>query len=194
MNGKRKPLSTNQAEGLAVVVAMVALYYVFVLLVPFFRSSADPAVPFGIEEAGTLAVALDIDGQERGVFFLPSGTGVAGLLAASGAAPASVAGASDGRSLLAGDKVYFTSASKSLAIIGRISGAQSLALDLPLDINRVTLEELVLVPGIGDKTAVQIIALRVKKGRFRAMDELMEIRGLKEKKLSHLSRYLRVLP
>ena len=194
MIGKHRPLTKTQAEGLAVVVAMTALFYVFVLLVSFFRPFADTTVPFGIDDPGTLAVALNADGQERGVFFMPPGTTVADLLSASGAAPASSLDGSDDRPLLASDKVYVTSASKSLAVIGRMGGAQSLALDLPLDINRLALEELVLVPGIGDKMAVEIIALREKKGRFRTLDELKEIRGIKEKKLSHLRRFLRVLP
>jgi competence protein ComEA len=62
-----------------------------------------------------------------------------------------------------------------------------------LDINRATLAELVAVPGIGSRTAQAIIDLRSKKGSFARLDELLEVRGIKEKKLAVLSSHLTVV-
>jgi competence ComEA-like helix-hairpin-helix protein len=63
-----------------------------------------------------------------------------------------------------------------------------------LDINRATLAELVAVPGLGSRTAQAIIDLRSKKGSFSKLDELLEVRGIKEKKLAQLSAHLTVSP
>jgi competence ComEA-like helix-hairpin-helix protein len=62
-----------------------------------------------------------------------------------------------------------------------------------LDINRATMEELVGVPGIGSNMAKAIVGLRSKKGSFSKIDELLEVRGIKEKKLAALSEYLTVV-
>ena len=63
-----------------------------------------------------------------------------------------------------------------------------------LDVNRATLAELVAVPGVGDRMAQAIVDLRAKKGSFARIDELLEVRGIKEKKLAALTAYLVVVP
>lgn len=62
-----------------------------------------------------------------------------------------------------------------------------------LDLNRVSLEELIGVPGIGPHVAQAIIDLRSKKGSFSRIEELLGITGIKEKKLAALSGYLEVI-
>jgi competence protein ComEA len=63
-----------------------------------------------------------------------------------------------------------------------------------LDINRATLAELVAVPGIGSRMAQAIVDLRSKKGSFARLDDLLEVPGIKEKKLASLTAYLVVVP
>lgn len=63
-----------------------------------------------------------------------------------------------------------------------------------LDINRATLAELVSVPGIGSQTAQAIIDLRTKKGSFAKLEDLLEVRGIKEKKLAQLALHITVVP
>ncbi len=48
----------------------------------------------------------------------------------------------------------------------------------PININTATFDELVLLPGIGDKTAARIIERREKAGAFKSLDELTEIKGM----------------
>lgn len=55
--------------------------------------------------------------------------------------------------------------------------------------NRATKEELILLPGIGPKTADSIIELRKKK-RLNSLDDLKEISGMGEAKLQHLEPWL----
>ena len=63
-----------------------------------------------------------------------------------------------------------------------------------LDLNRVSREELVGVPGIGPRMAQTIIDLRTKKGSFTRVEELLEVTGIKEKKFAALTKYLEVVP
>lgn len=74
--------------------------------------------------------------------------------------------------------------------------AAAAARELPrkLDLNRVSAEELVGVPGIGPSTAQAIVELRAKKGGFTRVEELLEVTGIKEKKLAAIAGYLEVTP
>ena len=63
-----------------------------------------------------------------------------------------------------------------------------------LDLNRVSREELVGVPGIGPALAQAIVDLRSKKGAFIRVEELLEVTGIKEKKLASIAVYLEVKP
>ena len=68
------------------------------------------------------------------------------------------------------------------------------ALKLPgektININNAGIKDLVLLPGIGEKTAQKIIDLRTKKGRFTNLDELMEVRGIGKTRLNNIERFL----
>jgi competence protein ComEA len=74
--------------------------------------------------------------------------------------------------------------------IEEISAARRLALGLPVDLNRASEGDLSLVPGIGERMAVQIVQLRIERGEFRNLSDLMAVPGIKEKKLNGLKGYL----
>lgn len=53
-------------------------------------------------------------------------------------------------------------------------------------INSASLEELMEITGVGEKTAQAIIEYRNTYGIFKTMEELMNIRGIGEKKLAKM--------
>jgi len=71
-----------------------------------------------------------------------------------------------------------------------MNAATRLALGLPVDINLVGFDDLRMIPGVGNKLAADIVALREKKGRFKKLDQLTEVKGIKDNKLAKLSPYL----
>lgn len=191
-------LTGQQAGGLAVMVALAVLLYVVNILIPLGGSSATRAEPFSTREKGMLTIALNMNGQERGVYFMPPGATISDLmLAIRTTIPAKFGRDMGSRRLLNGDAVYLTSVAPALGTpflercphVGKMSAAQSLALDLPVDINKASFEDLILVPGIGEKTAAQIIALREAKGSLHSLEELQELSGMKEKKFDKLKKY-----
>ena len=187
------PMDRRQAEGLAVLAVIAVLFYAVKLLSPALWPLSTSTAPCTEENKTTKAVALNREGQEAGVFFLPAEATIADLLLAAGAPNTPLIGRSNVRGLRAGDKVYLAAAS-AVPVSGKMNAAELLALNLPVDINRADFEELVLVPGIGKKTAALIIALRERKKGFSSLRELEEIKGIKEKKLAGLQKYLCVLP
>ena len=55
-----------------------------------------------------------------------------------------------------------------------------------------TSEELQQVPGIGPATAQKILQMRKSYGPFKSVDDLLAIRGLGEKRLDKMRKYLTV--
>ena len=64
--------------------------------------------------------------------------------------------------------------------------------DLVVDLNDATQAELNLLPGVGEKLASDILKYREEAGGFHSVDELMQIRGIKEGRLLSLKKYITV--
>ena len=56
----------------------------------------------------------------------------------------------------------------------------------PLDINKATREELIALPGIGEKIAENIILLRSASGPFKNIEDLKKVKGVTDALLAGL--------
>ncbi len=56
----------------------------------------------------------------------------------------------------------------------------------PLNVNSASQEELTVLPGIGPVTAERIVAYRTKKGPFKTVDDLILIKGIGQKTLEKI--------
>ena len=63
---------------------------------------------------------------------------------------------------------------------------------IPLDLNRVSMEDLCLIPGIGESLAQEIIAYRERRRGFRSVEELKNVKGIGEKKYRVFKSYFSV--
>ena len=59
-----------------------------------------------------------------------------------------------------------------------------------VDVNRAASIELQTLPGIGEKLAAAIIAYREERGPIQDMDELLNVRGIGQKRLDAIRPYL----
>src|SRR5687767_9017422 len=50
-----------------------------------------------------------------------------------------------------------------------------------INLNTATVDQLVTLPGIGQKTAERILEYRTKNGGFKKIEELMNVKGIGEK-------------
>jgi competence protein ComEA len=66
--------------------------------------------------------------------------------------------------------------------IQRMEANKLLVFSIPLDLNRASVEDLCLIPGIGESLAREIVTYRERRKRFRSVDELKNVRGFGEKK------------
>jgi competence ComEA-like helix-hairpin-helix protein len=73
-----------------------------------------------------------------------------------------------------------------------LPGASQLALGQRIDLNRVGVSDLAALPGIGLKMAETIIRDREERGPFRSIEDLMRVKGIKEKKFSQIQPFIKV--
>ncbi len=74
----------------------------------------------------------------------------------------------------------------SLLVVSLLIPA-ALAQEVPkVDLNRADQEELESLPGVGPHLAAQILEYREKLGPFQRVEDLMNVRGIGEKKFQQL--------
>ena len=64
----------------------------------------------------------------------------------------------------------------------------------PLVLNTATIEQLEQLPGVGPRTAQDIVKFREKSGPFRRVEDLLAIRGITKRRLEKLRPYIVVTP
>jgi competence ComEA-like helix-hairpin-helix protein len=68
-------------------------------------------------------------------------------------------------------------------------GGCSIPFSIPLDLNRISLEDLCLIPGIGESLAQEIVVYRERRRRFGSVEELKNVKGIGEKKYKNLKGF-----
>lgn len=61
-----------------------------------------------------------------------------------------------------------------------------------ININTAAKEELIAIPGIGDKISDKIIIYREENGSFKNIEEIMNVKGIKRKKFEKMKAYITV--
>jgi competence protein ComEA len=77
-------------------------------------------------------------------------------------------------------------------ILGTMEVRKLLALSIPLDLNRVSVEDLCLIPGIGESLAREIVTYRERRKGFRSVEELINVKGIEKKKYQSFKTFFTV--
>jgi comEA protein len=64
--------------------------------------------------------------------------------------------------------------------------------ELSININSADKNDLMNLPGIGEKTAQRIIEFRNKVGKFKSIEDLKEVKGIRNTKLEKIRKYIYV--
>ena len=76
--------------------------------------------------------------------------------------------------------------------LGRMEANKLLVFSIPLDLNRVSAEDLCHVPGIGESLASEIVSYRRRKGGFRSLEELKHVTGIGEQNWKSFHSYFKI--
>ena len=181
-------VSEGQKLG-ALTVLMLSLFYYGFSLFQARQPVPESPIPWGRQEAEGVAIEVR-GGRAEGIYFMPQGTTLDQI--------SKVAGMPEGDARLRSpeqgitDGALLTISPAGEATLGEMAAARRLALGLRIDLNRASEGDLSLVPGIGDRMAAQIVQLRLEKGAFHDLADLVAVPGIKEKKLNSLKDYLMV--
>ena len=67
---------------------------------------------------------------------------------------------------------------------------KSTVLEGKLNVNTASAEQLTMLPGIGEATAKNIMDYRTQNGNFKAVDDLLKVKGIGEKTLEKMKGYV----
>jgi competence protein ComEA len=183
-------LFRRQIDGAIVVIAAAVLVHVCV----YFYVAYKPGVktlPYKDTHSGPVIVEIAGSAGNDGIYYVPVDTDVKTLLGYAGMHHTERFDPKTMETPLStGQRVLIDS--RGQLTVGEMENATRLACDLPIDINRAGVSDLVLIPGVGEKTAWKIIAQRNRMGGFQRIEDLMKIRGIKKGKFNRLKRYVTV--
>jgi competence protein ComEA len=85
-------------------------------------------------------------------------------------------------------------AGRATLSVGQMAASSLFVLGIPADLNRVSAVDLALLTGVSRSLAERIVAERERRGGYRSLDELDEVKGVGPATLERLSTYLVVRP
>ena len=159
------------------------------LHLPRAGSAAEPdAAPSDSTVAGEITYAHAAGAVSRpGVYRVPPGARVADLLDAAGGptGDADVDQLNLAAPVADGERIYVPKRGEAPPPAAGTAPTGA-AKSGPVNLNSATLEQLDALPGVGPATAQAILDYRAQHGRFRSVEELLEVRGIGEAKLADL--------
>ena len=181
----------------AVAVAVAVVVGGWLLLrdpAPPVESTLPMAEPASTTVPAPVEVVAHVSGAvaRPGLYTVGAGARVADLVTAAGgpAGDADLDRLNLAALVVDGAKVHVPTVGEPMPTTGPGGGAGSLV--GPLDLNTASEDELDELPGVGPATAAAIVQARTRGGPFRAVDDLLEVRGIGPAKLEAIRELVRV--
>lgn len=156
-----------------------------------------------IDSTGVICVHVAGHVRKPGIYFIPEGSRVADAVARAIPEPdANLDFLNLAMTLSDGAKIYVPDTEEAkkfgwplnnLSINGVVEQQHNQSGKIKINLNSCTIEDLEMIPGIGEKTAEKIIELRQKKHGFKSVEELKEVQGIGEKKFEQIREYVYVI-
>lgn len=152
-------------------------------------STKSPTIPDYIDtEQGTFIVGYRAGGTNDGVYYLPAHTTLGAFFDIIGHDKTNI---DHSRLLLSGDMVTVRNGDGGYIVtVSAMNNVDRMALGLPIDVNSASVNDFMMIPGVGRQLAEALVEERTRRGHFSGIDDLKGIHGVGEKKLNVLSNYL----
>lgn len=181
-------ISEKKLKGLTAFCLVLA---VIPFIVYMTRPLSNYKIPIYADQCGNcFTVEMTRNSHDAGLYFVPPGMSVNQLLESLGMKER----LKNNITLTNGIKINLSpdlEHHKSI-LMSDMTPIAKISSGLAIDVNKAKLDDLILIKGIGPVTAQKIIDLREKLHGIKNMEQLMMIKGIKEKRLSKLKRYLYV--
>ncbi|MBN2254501.1 MAG: helix-hairpin-helix domain-containing protein [Deltaproteobacteria bacterium] len=183
-------ISTKRVTGAIILMVVTLTVYGMKYLSCSLREGGGMP-PNGVPCGGLITVKLAGDTEAKGIYAVTNGATAADLLTGAGLQHGEYSGSGMATELHNGDEVSINRSGgrDSEFKITAMSAATRFVLDMAMDLNTATEEELRLVPGIGKKIAEDIVVIRRQKGGFTSINELKKITAIRGKQYEELKGY-----
>lgn len=154
---------------------------------PFFTSSSV------VEREKYPSVAIELVGEveKPGIYFFEHEVSLGEVVERAGGLKRNVVLAQKYFSLEVSNGVKITIGSGSSSFVMEMMEPEKrLLYFIPISVNTASLEELLVVPYIGEKTALAIIRHRQEHGNFSCLDELKEVSGIGNYNFTRMKKFL----
>lgn len=181
----------RQIVGAVIIVLLINIVWLARDLLPAGQSPAGAAL-YSEQKKGYRTIELTGDARSAGIYFVPPGTRLAGFFEMAGIVKTGDFSKKElARVLESGDVVRLDQGVNMAnhVVPGALGSSKRYILDLPINVNRAKADDLMVVPGIGEKTAEAIVETRKELGGFKTMEDLLQVRGIGPKKLETLRKY-----
>jgi len=178
-----------QRQGMQALLALGLMVYGISVLMMLTVQPRMPRIPWINQQPGMVALEIGGDSEKTGIFFFTPSANLRAILTDVGFAD-----------ILSPERLRDAWSNADFAVnlvldqggvgLREMDAVKRLALGLPINLNKATEEDLARVPGIGVKTASQIITLRQSKGRRISREDLRLLPGIGGKKIQTFRSYL----
>jgi competence ComEA-like helix-hairpin-helix protein len=185
--GEMTVLEGQRTGMLIVLIACLVIYGLSMFTIR--RPNQGKPVPLSLQKHDSVVFELcGIEGE--GIYFLPPAAESKDLIDAARIKETCYSEALPAVMIFRDARLTFFPGGKLQ--VGEISAAKRIALGVTLDVNSASAADLALVPGIGDSAASIIVQMRTEKGKFSSLLELMDVPGIKKKKLEKMKSFLSI--
>ncbi len=147
-----------------------------------------PPVPLN-----SFVVEVEGDHVSSGIYTFPQPIGIDELLEEAGVRSTHLPREAPPGPLETGTTITVSQNGERLRIdLKPMNPAKKILYGIPIDLNGIAAEELMLIPGIGPTLAQRIVRYREDNGGFARLDELRNVSGIGRKKFDSFRRYLSV--
>jgi DNA uptake protein ComE-like DNA-binding protein len=141
----------GQRDGAIVIVVIAVIFFAISCLSSQFPSQVNN-IPFGDKSSGPVIAEISGTAGLNGIFYVPDKARVCDLLAAAGIGNTEAFDEHTlNRRLSTGEAVVIESYGRLR--IQQMNNENKVALGIPIDINKASVDDLMIINGIGEKTA-----------------------------------------
>lgn len=132
--------------------------------------------------------------ERPGVYMLPEGSRIYEAVALAGGMTQDACESSLNQAevIVDGEMIRIMTSEEASLVAGGDASGNGDDSDGRIDLNRATEAELLTLPGIGSAKASGIIAYRTQHGDFSAIEEIMNVEGIKEGIYNRIKDYIKV--
>lgn len=151
------------------------------------------SIPKTIEEEKPLPIAIEITGEvaKPGIYCFAHEVKVSEVIEKAGGLNDNLMLSQECVSMELSNGAKITIGGKSsICVIEAMDPEKRLLYFIPINVNTAGLDELVVVPHIGEKTASAIMNYRRENGHFSSLDELKKVPGIGQRNFNKMKNYL----